>query len=142
MAIREGAAVASTLFNHQLTRVDHYNVPSADFSQPPTGSIGYSEAQAIQKYGQIEVYQSRFRPSKAALSGRDEMVYLKLLVDPVSQKAVGAHMVGVDAPEIIQGTAIAVVAGLTKQQFDATVGIHPSVAEEFVTLRNKELRRA
>jgi glutathione reductase (NADPH) len=142
MAIREGAAVASTLFNHQPTRVDHYNVPSAVFSQPPIGTVGDSETQAIRKYGQIEVYQSRFRPLKSTLSGRDEMVYLKLLVEPGSQKVVGAHMVGADAPEIIQGIAIAVVAGLTKQQFDATLGIHPSAAEEFVTLRNMEIRRA
>ena len=142
VAIREGAAVASTLFNGQPTRVDHHNVPSAVFSQPPIGTVGDSEADAIKKYGQIEVYQSRFRPLKAALSMRDEAVYIKLLVDPNSQRVVGAHMVGADAPEIIQGIGIAVVAGLTKQQFDATAGIHPSAAEEFVTLRNMELRKA
>jgi glutathione reductase (NADPH) len=142
VAIREGAAVAATLFNNRPTRIDHHNVPSAVFSLPPIGTVGDSEARAIARYGQVEVYQSRFRPLKAALSRSEDMVYIKLIVDPASNRVVGAHMVGSDAPEIIQGMGIAVAAGLTKQHFDDTVGIHPTVAEEFVTLKVKEVRKA
>jgi len=142
VAIREGSAVANTLFNNRPTEIDHRNVPSAVFSLPPVGTVGDSEAEAIAKYGQVEVYQSRFRPLKAALSRGADMVYIKLIVDPASNRVVGAHMVGSDAPEVIQGIGIAVAAGLTKQQFDDTVGIHPTVAEEFVTLKVKEVRNA
>jgi len=142
VAIREGSAVANTLFNNRPTRVDHRNVPSAVFSLPPVGTVGDTEAEAIARYGQVEVYQSRFRPLKAALSQSADMVYIKLIVDSASNRVVGAHMVGPDAPEVIQGIGIAVSAGLTKRQFDDTVGIHPTVAEEFVTLKMKEIRRA
>jgi glutathione reductase (NADPH) len=140
VAIREGSAVANTLFNARPTSVAHHNVPSAVFSQPPVGSVGDTEARAIAKYGRVEVYQTTFRAMKHTLSGRQEKTLMKLIVEPVSQKVVGAHMVGADAPEIIQGIGIAVVAGLTKQQFDDTVGIHPTAAEEFVTLREKVVR--
>jgi glutathione reductase (NADPH) len=140
VAIREGSAVANTLFNARPTSVAHNNVPSAVFSQPPVGSVGDTEAQAIAKYGRVEVYQTTFRAMKHTLSGRQEKTLMKLIVEPASQKVVGAHMVGADAPEIIQGIGIAVVAGLTKAQFDATVGIHPTAAEEFVTLRDKVVR--
>ena len=140
VAIREGSAVANTLFNDRPTRVDHHNVPSAVFSQPPVGTVGDTEEQAIAKYGRIEVYQATFKALKHTLSGRNEKTFMKLLVEPKSQKVVGAHMVGADAPEIIQGIGIAVVAGLTKQQFDDTVGIHPTAAEEFVTMREKAVR--
>ena len=142
VAIREGQAVAQTLFGPRPVSVAHNNVPSAVFSQPPIGTVGDTEAQAIAKYGQVEVYQSTFRAMKHTLSGRNEKSYMKLLVEPKSQKVVGAHMVGADAPEIIQGIGIAVVAGLTKQQFDETVGIHPTAAEEFVTMKEKVLRGA
>ena len=141
VAIREGAAVAQTLFGGQPTPVAHDNVPSAVFSQPPVSVVGLTEADAIAKYGEIEVYQSAFKPLKHTLSGRDERTLMKLLVDAATQRVVGAHMVGADAPEIIQGIAIGVVAGLTKAQFDATVGIHPTAAEEFVTLKEKVVRR-
>jgi glutathione reductase (NADPH) len=140
VAIREGSAVANTLFNDRPMTVSHHNIPSAVFSQPPIGTVGDTEEQAIAKYGRIEVYQATFRPMKHTLSGRVEKTYMKLLVEEKSQKVVGAHMVGPDAPEIIQGIGIAVVAGLTKQQFDDTVGIHPTAAEEFVTMREKVLR--
>ncbi len=140
VAIREGQALSQTLFGAQPVSVAHNNVPSAVFSQPPIGTVGDTEAQAIAKYGQVEVYQSTFRAMKHTLSGRTEKTYMKLIVEPKSQKVVGAHMVGADAPEIIQGIGIAVVAGLTKQQFDATVGIHPTAAEEFVTMKEKVLR--
>jgi glutathione reductase (NADPH) len=132
--------VANTLFNNRPTSVSHNNVPSAVFSQPPVGTVGDTEAQAIAKYGRVEVYQSTFRPMKHTLSGRTEKTYMKLLVEEKTQKVIGAHMVGPDAPEIIQGIGIAVVAGLTKQQFDDTVGIHPTAAEEFVTMREKVVR--
>ena len=140
VAIREGQAVAQTLFGARPVSVTHNNIPSAVFSQPPVGTVGDTEVQAIAKYGKVEVYQATFRPMKHTLSGRSEKTYMKLLVDAASQKVVGAHMVGVDAPEIIQGIGIAVVAGLTKQQFDETAGIHPTAAEEFVTMKEKVLR--
>ena len=137
VAIREGHAVALTLFGGTPTPADHADVPTAVFSQPPVGAVGLTEHEATQRFRKIEIYQTTFRPLKATLSGRDERTLMKLIVDAASQRVVGAHMVGPDAPEIIQGVGIAVKAGLTKAQFDATVGIHPTAAEEFVTLREK-----
>jgi glutathione reductase (NADPH) len=143
VAIREGQAVATTLFGGgEPVRVDHSDVPSAVFSQPPVGTVGATEAEALARHGEVEVYKADFRPMKATLSGRDERTLVKLLVEPQSQRVLGVHMVGVDAPEIIQGIGIAVKAGLTKRQFDATVGIHPTAAEELVTLRDKRVVRA
>jgi glutathione reductase (NADPH) len=140
VAIREGAALATTLFGGRRVAVDHRNVPHAVFSQPPVGTVGLSEAAALSALGKVDVYATTFRPLRHTLSGRDERTLVKLVVDAASQRVVGAHMVGPDAPEIIQGIAIAVKAGLTKDQFDATVAIHPTAAEEFVTLR--EMREA
>ena len=137
VAIREAHAVALTLFGGEPTPVDHLDVPTAVFSQPPVGTVGMTEAEAKKRFGAVDVYQSTFRPLKATLSGRDEHTLIKLVVDVASQRVVGAHMVGPDAPEIIQGIGIAVKAGLTKAQFDATIGIHPTMAEEFVTMREK-----
>jgi len=137
VAIREGAAVATSLFGGRETPVDHDDVPSAVFSQPPVGTVGLTEAMAAEKFGKVDVYKASFRPLRHTLSGRDERTLVKLVVDAASEHVVGAHMVGADAPEIIQGIAIAVRAGLTKAQFDATVGIHPTAAEEFVTLMEK-----
>jgi glutathione reductase (NADPH) len=137
VAIREGAALATTLFGGRRVAVDHRDVPHAVFSQPPVGTVGLSEAAALSSFGKVEVYATTFRPLKHTLSGRSERTLMKLVVDAASQRVVGAHMVGPDAPEIIQGIAIAVKAGLTKEQFDATVAIHPTAAEEFVTLREK-----
>jgi glutathione reductase (NADPH) len=137
VAIREGAAVAMTLFGGAETPVDHDDVPSAVFSQPPVGTVGLTEAKAVEKLGKVDIYKTSFRPLRHTLSGRDERTLMKLVVDAASQRVVGAHMVGADAPEIIQGIALGVKAGLTKQQFDATVGIHPTAAEEFLTLREK-----
>jgi glutathione reductase (NADPH) len=135
VAIREGAALATTLFGGRRVAVDHRDVPHAVFSQPPIGAVGLSEAAAVAAFGKVEVYATTFRPLKYTLSGRNERTLVKLVVDEASQRVVGAHMVGPDAPEIIQGLAIAVKAGLTKEQFDATVALHPTAAEEFVTLR-------
>jgi glutathione reductase (NADPH) len=140
VAIAEGRAIAETLYNNNPTRMDHADVPSAVFSNPPVGVVGLTEDEARRQYGEIDVYQSRFRPMKYTLSGREERTFLKLVVDTKSQRVVGCHMLGQDAPEIIQGLAIAVKCAATKQQFDQTVGIHPSAAEEFVTLREKYVR--
>jgi glutathione reductase (NADPH) len=141
VAIREGAAVATTLFGGIPVPIDHQNIPTAVFSQPPVGTVGLTQQAALTRYGSAEVYKTRFRPLRHTLTGRDETSMMKLVVDSASQRVVGAHMVGADAPEIIQGIAIAVNAGLSKAQFDATTGIHPTAAEEFVTMRDKVLLR-
>lgn len=135
VAIREGAALATTLFGGRSVAVDHDVIPSAVFSQPPIGTVGLTEQSALQRHTAIDVYLSRFRPMRNALSGRDEATLIKLVVDAATERVLGAHMVGPDAPEIIQGIAIAVRMGATKADFDATIGVHPTAAEEFVTLR-------
>src|SRR5262245_60629892 len=135
VAIREGHAFADTVFGEKPTAVDHHTVPHAVFSHPPVGVVGQTEAAARLIHGAVDVYRTSFRPLKHTLSGRDERTMMKLVVDRVSQHVVGAHMVGLDAPEIIQTLAIAVKMGATKQQFDQTLAIHPTAAEEFVTLR-------
>jgi glutathione reductase (NADPH) len=140
VAIAEGRAIAETLYNNNPIRMDHHDVPSAVFSQPPIGTVGLTEEQARKQYGELDIYQARFKPMKNTLSGRDERTFMKLVVDAKSDRVVGCHMLGPDAPEIIQGVAIAVKCGATKKQFDATVGIHPSAAEEFVTMRDKYVR--
>ncbi len=137
VAIAEGAAFVETVFKNNPTKVDHSNIPSAVFSSPPIGTVGLTEEEARVQYGTIDVYVSRFRPMKYTLSGRDEQTFMKLIVDADSDVVVGCHMMGLDAPEIIQGLGIAMKCGATKAQFDATVGIHPSAAEEFVTMREK-----
>jgi glutathione reductase (NADPH) len=135
VAIREGAALAATLFGGRPTRVDHADVPHAVFSDPPVGVVGLTEAQAREAGDAVTVFKASFRPMKATLSGREQKTLMKLVVDADTQRVLGAHMVGPDAPEIIQGIAIAVKAKLTKAQFDETVAIHPTAAEEFVTMR-------
>ncbi len=137
VAIAEGAAFVETVFKNNPTKVDHSNIPSAVFSSPPIGTVGLTEDAARAQYGAIDVYVSRFRPMKYTLSGRDEQTFMKLIVDAASDVVIGCHMMGLDAPEIIQGLGIAMKCGATKAQFDATVGIHPSAAEEFVTMREK-----
>jgi glutathione reductase (NADPH) len=135
VAIREGHAFADTVFGKKPTAVDHHTVPHAVFSQPPVSVVGLTEEAARLIHGAVDIYRSSFRPLKHTLSGRDEKTMMKLVVDRASQRVLGAHMVGLDAPEIIQTLAIAVKMGATKQQFDQTVAIHPTAAEEFVTLR-------
>jgi len=137
VAIAEGRAVSETLFNNNPIKADHENVPTAVFSTPPISTVGLTETQARRTFGKIDVYESRFKPLIHTLSGRDERTYMKIVVDAASDKVVGCHMMGADAPEIVQGLAIAIKCGATKAQFDATVGIHPSAAEEFVTMRVK-----
>lgn len=141
VAIREGAAVANSLFGPTPMAADLALVPSAVFSQPPIGTVGLSEAAALAKFDEVDIYQSSFKPLRHALSGRDERTLMKLVVDAASQRILGAHMVGPDAPEIIQGLAVALRMGATKAEFDATLGIHPTSAEEFMTLRGKQTRR-
>ncbi len=140
VAIREGAAVANTLFGPGPTVADLTVVPSAVFSQPPIGTVGLSETDALARHDVIDIYRANFRSLRQTLSGRDERTLIKLIVDGASQRVLGAHMVGADAPEIIQGLAIAIRMGATKADFDATVALHPTTAEEFVTLREKTTR--
>ena len=140
VAIAEGRAIAETLYNNNPTKMDHTHVPSAVFSQPPIGAVGLTEERACREYGEVDVYMARFKPMKNTLSGREERTLMKLVVDANTDRVLGCHMLGPDAPEIIQGLAIAVKCGATKRQFDQTVGIHPSAAEEFVTMREKSVR--
>jgi glutathione reductase (NADPH) len=137
VAIAEGHCFAETQFNNNPRQADHSDVPSAVFSQPPIGTVGLTEAEAREIYGAIDVYVAGFRPMKYTLTDNPERGMQKLIVDRASDRVVGAHMVGLDAPEIIQGIGIAIKAGATKAEFDATIGIHPTAAEEFVTMRTK-----
>ena len=140
VAIAEGRGLAATLFDGNPTRMDHSCVASAVFSQPPLGTVGLSEEAAAAQCGAIDVYTALFRPMKHTLSGREEKTLMKLVVERASQVVVGAHMVGADAPEIIQALAIAVKARLTKRDFDRTVAVHPTAAEEFVLMREPTRR--
>ena len=135
VAIAEGHALADTLYGARPRQVSHDNVPSAVFTQPPIASVGMSEEQAAEAFGEITVYTSKFNAMKNTLSGRSEKTFMKLIVETASDRVVGAHMLGPDAGEIMQGIGVAVVAGATKADFDATIGIHPTAAEEFVTMR-------
>jgi glutathione reductase (NADPH) len=137
VAIAEARAVAETLFNANPTKFDRACVPSAVFSTPAVATVGLTEAEARRTLRAVDAYRTRFRSLKHTLSGREERVMMKLVVDRETDRVVGCHMVGADAPEIIQGLAIAVKCGATKRQFDQTVGIHPTSAEEFVTMREK-----
>ncbi|WP_309643890.1 glutathione-disulfide reductase [Phenylobacterium sp.] len=137
VAIREGAAFAQTEFYDNPTSFDHDMVASAVFSQPPVGSVGLSEADARHQHGKIDIYLSRFRPMKTTFYGGDERCLIKLVVEAANQRVVGCHVVGPDSPEIIQMAAIALKMGVTKQQWDSTCAVHPTLAEELVTMRDK-----
>jgi glutathione reductase (NADPH) len=137
VATAEGMWLARTLFHDEPTPVDHENVPTAVFGDPNLATVGLAEGEARSRFGAVDVYKTTFRALKLTLTGKTERTFMKLVVDRASQKVVGAHMIGPDAGEIIQGVAIAVKLGATKAQFDATIGIHPTAAEEFVTLREK-----
>ncbi len=136
VALHEGMAITRTLYEQIPTAVDYTNVPSAVFSQPPVCSVGMSEDEARQSHD-LDVYVSNFKPMLHTLSGRDERAMMKIIVARQSDKVLGVHMVGPDAPEVIQGFAVALKSGATKAQFDATIGIHPTAAEEFVTMRER-----
>ncbi len=135
VAIREGQAFADSVFGGKPTTVDYANVPSAVFSHPPIGAVGMTEAEARNKLGSIRVYTSDFRAMKNVLAGRNERALYKMIVNAATDQVVGLHMIGPDAPEILQAAAIAVKAGLTKADFDNTVALHPSMAEELVLLK-------
>jgi len=137
VAIREGHAFADTVFGGKPTAVDHSKVPTAVFSEPEVGVVGLTETQAVELLGKVDVYKTSFRPMKATLSGRDTRVFMKLVVDGETDKVVGCHIVGLDAAELIQAVAIAVRMGATKADFDATMAVHPTAAEELVTMREK-----
>ncbi len=137
VAIREGQAFAESLFAGRPNTFDHDTVATAVFSQPPVGSVGMSEAAARHKHGKIDVYRSVFRPMRTLFAGGGERVLMKLVAEPESGRILGCHIVGPDAPEMIQLAAVAVKAGLTKAQWDATCALHPTVAEELVTMREK-----
>ena len=135
VATMEGHCFADTVFGNNPRLADHDDVPSAVFSQPQVATVGLSEEDARERYSKIRVYRSEFRSLKLSLTDNQERTLMKLIVDDESDRVIGAHMIGAEAAEIIQGVAIAVKAGATKADFDQTVGIHPSSAEEFVTLR-------
>ena len=137
VAIMEGHAFADTEFGGRPRKPDHRDVASAVFSQPPIGTVGLTEAEARERHGPVDIYRARFRPLKHTLTGREETTLVKLIVEPAGDRVIGVHMMGADAPEIVQLAGVALKCGATKAQFDATVGIHPTAAEEFVTLREK-----
>ena len=142
VAIAEGMCIANNLFTDNGKRkVDYRNVATAVFCQPNIGTVGPTEAEAKERYPELVVYESSFRPMKHTLTGRSERTLMKLLVNGADDRVIGAHMVGADAGEIIQGLSVAINAGATKADFDATVGIHPTAAEEFVTMREPRSRQ-
>ena len=137
VAIREGAAFAATVFGGQPTAYDHTDIASAVFTQPPVGSVGLSEAEARKKFASVDIYKTSFRPMKASFSNDASRMMMKLVVDGETDRVLGVHIVGPDAPEMIQLAAIAVKAGLSKAQFDAACAVHPTSAEELVTMKEK-----
>jgi glutathione reductase (NADPH) len=135
VALAEAMVVVDRLFGEGTRRIDYDNIPTAVFTHPNIGTVGLTEAQARQRHGRVRVYRSEFRPLKHTLSGSAERSMMKLVVDDATDRVLGVHMVGADAGEIVQGFAVALKAGATKAVFDATIGIHPTAAEEFVTMR-------
>ena len=136
VAIAEGMCIAHNLFRGEERRINYANVPTAIFCQPNIGTVGPTEEEARQAYANLMVYESAFKPMKHTLSGRAERTLMKLLVNGDDDRVVAAHMCGPEAGEIIQGLSVAITAGATKADFDATIGIHPTAAEEFVTMRD------
>jgi glutathione reductase (NADPH) len=137
VAIREGHAFADTVYGGRLTRVDHEDIPTAVFSQPEMGTVGLTEAAARIRYSKVDVYKSHFRPLKHTLTGRDEKMLMKLVVEGESTRVLGCHILGPDAGEMAQLLGIAIKMGATKADFDATMAVHPTAAEELVTMRHK-----
>jgi glutathione reductase (NADPH) len=137
VAIREGAAFAETEFMGRPTKFDHADVATAVFSQPPVGTVGLSESEARHRFKAIDIYRTRFKPMRTSFAGESDRMLMKLVVCGETQRVLGCHIVGADSAEMIQMAAIAVKAGLTKPQWDATCALHPTAAEELVTLREK-----
>ena len=135
-AIAEGHAFADREFGNKTRFIEEENVPSAVFSQPPISCVGFTEDEALKNNMKVDIYTSHFKPLKNTLSGNPEKSFMKLVIESKSDKVIGAHMIGVDSPEIIQCLSIAVKVGLQKKDLDSTLGIHPTAAEEFVTMRN------
>jgi glutathione reductase (NADPH) len=135
VALHEGICFARTVFGKQPTRPHHRDVPTAVFSTPSIGTVGLTEEEARAQHGDVLVFRSSFKPLRHTLTGRDEQTLVKLVVDRTTDRVLGAHMLGPEAGEIIQGLGVAVKCGATKAQLDSTLGIHPTTAEEFVTLR-------
>ena len=135
VALAEGMAFVQNQFGAHPSDVDYAFIPTAVFSQPNVGTIGYTEQEARKQFGEVTIFRSEFRPMKHTISGRDERSMMKLVVEKATDRVVGLHMVGPDAGEICQGMAIAMRLGATKRDFDRTIGIHPTAAEEFVTMR-------
>jgi len=140
VAIREGHAFADTVFGKRTVRVDHADIPTAVFSQPEVGTVGLTETQARAQFSHVDIYKASFRPMKATMSGRDTRVLMKLVVDGVSDRVLGCHIVGEGAAEIVQVVGIAVKMKATKADFDATMALHPTAAEELVTMRTPSAR--
>jgi glutathione reductase (NADPH) len=140
VAIREGHAFADTVFGKRPVAVDHATIPTAVFSQPEVGTVGLTEAEARAQFRHVDVYKATFRPIKATMSGRDTRMLMKLLVDGATDRVLGCHIVGDTAAEIVQAVAIAVKMKATKADFDATVALHPTAAEELVTMRTPTAR--
>ncbi|MBI5912257.1 MAG: glutathione-disulfide reductase, partial [Betaproteobacteria bacterium] len=132
-----GHAFADTVYGGKPTEVDHSNVPTAVFSEPELGVIGLTEAQARERLAKVDIYKTSFRPMKATLSGRDTRIFMKLVVDGSTDRVAGCHIIGPDAGELIQLVGVAVKMGATKADFDATMAVHPTAAEELVTMREK-----
>ncbi len=140
VAIAEGRAFADTEFGGHTVRVDHRTVASAVFTDPPIATVGMTEAQAAAQ-GPVDIYESDFRPMKTAFAGGSARTYMKLVVDGLSDRVLGIHMLGTDAPEIVQSLAVAITCGATKRDFDRTIAVHPTAAEEFVLMREPMRRR-
>jgi glutathione reductase (NADPH) len=140
VAIREGHAFADTVFGKRPVQVDHATIPTAVFSQPEVGTVGLTEAQARAQFSHVDIYKADFRPIKATMSGRDTRVLMKLVVDGTTDRVLGCHIVGDAAAEIVQAVAIAVKMKATKADFDATIALHPTAAEELVTMRTPTVR--
>jgi glutathione reductase (NADPH) len=137
VAIHEATAFVQTVFNQMSTPVDHSFIPTAVFSQPEIGTVGLSEEKAREMYRSVDIYKAQFRPLRSMVSGRDEKILMKIVVDMETDKVLGVHMLGSDAAEIVQMTAVALKLGVTKTQLDMTMPLHPSAAEELVTMRHK-----
>lgn len=135
VATAEGMALSEFLFSKKSKKLTYENIPSAVFTHPPVGTVGLTEEQALNENHELEVFETRFRPLKLTLTNETEKTYMKLIVNKHTRKVLGCHIVGEEAPEILQGFAVALRAGLTKEHFDQTIGIHPTSAEELVTLR-------
>jgi glutathione reductase (NADPH) len=137
VAIRDGHAFADTIYNQRPTSVDHSFVPSAVFGRPPIGTVGLTESDARRSYGSVDIYRTSFRPMRNMLTANQERTLMKMVVDGATGKLLGVHIAGEDAPEMVQLAAVAVKAGITKEQWNSTMALHPTAAEELVLMREK-----